>query len=54
MEVSGLKGLQYDEEKALNNLLDAFGFLFSLKGIAFAYCELGQNADLVCKILYEM
>ncbi|XP_022715887.1 putative nuclear RNA export factor SDE5 [Durio zibethinus] len=54
MEVSGLNGLQCDEEKALNSLLDAFGSAFSLKDIASAYCEAGQNADLAGEILYEM
>ncbi|KAK6268782.1 hypothetical protein QUC31_012942 [Theobroma cacao] len=54
MEVSGLNGLQYDEEKALTSLLDAFGSVFSLNDIASAYCEAGRNADLAGKILFEM
>ena len=54
MEVSGLNGLQYDEEKALNSLLDAFGSVFSLKDIASAYCETGRNVNLAGQILYEM
>ncbi|XVF87498.1 hypothetical protein PTKIN_Ptkin18bG0125000 [Pterospermum kingtungense] len=54
MEVSGLNGLQYDEEKALNSLLDAFGSIFSLKDIASAYCEAGRNVNLAGQILYEM
>ncbi|XVE51320.1 hypothetical protein DITRI_Ditri02bG0030600 [Diplodiscus trichospermus] len=54
MEVSGLNGLQYDEEKALNSLLEAFGSLFSLKDIASAYCEAGKNANLAAQILYGM
>ncbi|XP_021294710.1 putative nuclear RNA export factor SDE5 isoform X2 [Herrania umbratica] len=54
MEVSGLNGLQYDEEKALTSLLDAFGSVFSLKDIASAYCEAGRNADLAGEILFEM
>ncbi|XVF25815.1 hypothetical protein REPUB_Repub13aG0246100 [Reevesia pubescens] len=53
MEVSGLNGLQYDEEKALNSLLDAFGSVFSLKDIASAYCEADRNVDLASEILYE-
>ncbi|XWS15735.1 hypothetical protein CRYUN_Cryun34aG0027200 [Craigia yunnanensis] len=54
MEVSGLNVLQYDEEKALNSLLDAFGSVFSLMDIASAYCEAGRNANLAGQILYEM
>ncbi|XVF40509.1 hypothetical protein PTKIN_Ptkin01aG0119200 [Pterospermum kingtungense] len=54
MEVSGLNGLRYDEEKALNSLLDAFGSVFSLKDIASAYCDVGRNADLAGEILYGM
>ncbi|KAL4291010.1 hypothetical protein GQ457_14G009960 [Hibiscus cannabinus] len=43
VEVSGLNGLQYDEEHALNFLLDAFGSVISLKDIASAYCEAKWN-----------
>ncbi|MBA0876670.1 hypothetical protein Goshw_006304, partial [Gossypium schwendimanii] len=43
-----------DEEKALNNLLDAFESVFSLNDIASAYCEAGRNSDLAGLILCEM
>ncbi|OMO65171.1 hypothetical protein COLO4_31489 [Corchorus olitorius] len=52
MEVSGLNGLQCDEEKALNSLLDAFGSVCSLQDIASAYCEAGRNANMAGEILY--
>ncbi|MFQ6655489.1 hypothetical protein Gotur_026017, partial [Gossypium turneri] len=52
--ISSLNGLQKDEEKALNNLLDAFESLFSLNDIASAYCEAGRNSNLAGLILCEM
>ncbi|MBA0677149.1 hypothetical protein Goari_018570, partial [Gossypium aridum] len=51
---SSLNGLQKDEEKALNNLLDAFESVFSLNDIASAYCEAGRNSNLAGLILCEM
>ncbi|KAK8992330.1 hypothetical protein V6N11_048414 [Hibiscus sabdariffa] len=44
VEVSGSNGLQYDEEHALNFLLDAFGSVISLKDIASAYWDLSSIA----------
>ncbi|XP_012454723.1 putative nuclear RNA export factor SDE5 isoform X1 [Gossypium raimondii] len=54
MEVSGLNGLRYDEESALNSLLDAFGSVFSLNDIASAYCEADRNVDIAGEILFRM
>ncbi|KAG4178175.1 hypothetical protein ERO13_A10G025100v2 [Gossypium hirsutum] len=54
MEVSGLNGLRYDEESALNSLLDAFGSVFSLNDIASAYCEADRNVDIASEILFRM
>lgn len=41
------------EEKALKGLLDAFGSVFTLQEIAFAYCTAGRNADLASEYLCE-
>ncbi|MBA0787024.1 hypothetical protein Gotri_027153, partial [Gossypium trilobum] len=49
--ISSLNGLQKDEEKALNNLFDAFESVFSLNDIASAYCEAGRNSNLAGLIL---
>ncbi|RVW37895.1 putative nuclear RNA export factor SDE5 [Vitis vinifera] len=54
MEVSASSISEYDERKALEVLLDAFGSTFSLQEIAHAYCEAGRNADLAGEILYDM
>ncbi|KAE8670600.1 YPL199C protein [Hibiscus syriacus] len=54
MEVSGSSELRYDEEHALNTLLDAFGSVFSLKDIASAYCEANRNVDVAGEILFKM
>lgn len=54
MEVSGQNGFKYDEEQALNSLLDAFGSAFSLEEIASAYCRASRNADLAGEILFGM
>lgn len=45
MEASGLNGASnFDDEKALKGLLEAFGAAFSLDQIASAYCKAGKNA----------
>lgn len=54
MEVSASSISEYDERKALNILLDAFGSTFSIQEIASAYCEAGRNADLAGEILHDM
>ena len=54
MEVSASSISEYDERKALEVLLDAFGSTFSLQEIASAYCKAGRNADLAGEILYDM
>ncbi|XP_021825900.1 putative nuclear RNA export factor SDE5 isoform X2 [Prunus avium] len=46
MEASGLNGASnFDDEKALKGLLEAFGAAFSLDQIASAFCKAGKNAD---------
>ncbi|KAF7803464.1 putative nuclear RNA export factor SDE5 isoform X2 [Senna tora] len=54
MEISGQNGFKYDEENALNSLLDAFGSAFSLEEIASAYCKASRNANLAGEILFDM
>ncbi|KAL6282306.1 hypothetical protein ACE6H2_013235 [Prunus campanulata] len=45
MEASRLNGASnFDDEKALKGLLEAFGPAFSLDQIASAYCKAGKNA----------
>ncbi|KAL6991053.1 hypothetical protein U1Q18_009175 [Sarracenia purpurea var. burkii] len=55
MEGSGLSTLDNDDERrALVGLLDAFGSVFSLEEIAFAYCEAGCDADLAAAMLFNL
>ncbi|KAI3997416.1 hypothetical protein MKX01_017786 [Papaver californicum] len=50
---SALMEYDFEENKVLEALIDAFSSTFSLRDIASAYCKAGRNPDMAAQFLYD-